>query len=252
MSPESLRIDLSEFPTSAEDVGAGKGKDPPGHTPRRVLSRGLRWAALLLFLGLLPFFTLVRVSVFLFQRYELTSWLSLAGGAAATLLLLSSYLAAVSLRLGGRGRVPGPLLKGTGILVGAYCLFTLLYLSAGNAKTEDVRTTYTSLNPLLRVGVSTLLLVDRDGVLTATSRTLDDYSAWGLPTNEASLHLPQEDGYVYAVDVRTVGRPEWRNRLVNLYFRAMGFGTLRHVGTADHLHVFLPPPGDEQRPDAGG
>ena len=252
MSPESLRIDLSDFPTPAKEVGAGQRKDPPGHTPGRVLSRGLRWATLLLFLGILPFFTLIRVSVFLFQRYELNSWLSLVGGASATLLLLSFYLAVVSFRLGGRGRVPGPLMKGTGILVGAYCLFTLLYLSAGNAKTDEVRITYTSLNPLLRVGVSTLLLVDRDGVLTATSRAGEDYSAWGLPTNESSLHIPQEDGYVYAVDIRTVGRPEWRNRIVTLYFRAMGFGTLRHVGTADHLHVFLPPPGREQRLNAGG
>jgi len=30
-----------------------------------------------------------------------------------------------------------------------------------------------------------------------------------------------------------------KNRLVQLYFVAMGFDTLRHVGTADHLHVEL-------------
>jgi hypothetical protein len=130
-------------------------------------------------------------------------------------------------------------MKGVGILVAAYCVFSLLYLSAGNAKTEEIRSTYTSLHPILRVGVSTLLLVDRDGVLTATGRTLEDYAAWGLPANEASLHLPQRDGYVYAVDIRTLGRPEWRNRAVDLYFRLVGFSTLRHRGTADHLHVSL-------------
>jgi hypothetical protein len=27
---------------------------------------------------------------------------------------------------------------------------------------------------------------------------------------------------------------------VQLYFWSMGFSTLRHVGTADHLHVELP------------
>jgi len=31
-----------------------------------------------------------------------------------------------------------------------------------------------------------------------------------------------------------------RNRLVQAYFWSMGFATLRHVGTADHLHVELP------------
>jgi len=33
-----------------------------------------------------------------------------------------------------------------------------------------------------------------------------------------------------------------KNRLVQLYFWCLGFGTLRHVGTADHLHVELPVP----------
>lgn len=243
MSPESLRIDLSDFPTSNGKRGTGEGRERRPPTVKRFLFRSLRWAALLVLLGVLPFFTLERASVFLFHNYALGSWLALAGGASATLLLLSSYLVAVSVRFGGKGRVPGALLKGAGILVGAYCLFTLLYLSAGNAKTEEVRSTYTSLNPLLRVGVSTLLVVDRDGLLTATGRDLEDYATWGLSTNEASLHFPQKDGYVYAVDIRTIGRPEWRNRAVSLYFRAMGFGTLRHVGNADHLHVFLLPPG---------
>ena len=96
-------------------------------------------------------------------------------------------------------------------------------------------------SPILRVAVSTLLLADREGVLTGTGRTVEDYDRWGLPVNESSLHLPQEDGYVYAVDIRTAGRPEWQNRCVELYFRTMGFETLRHVGTADHLHVNLVP-----------
>jgi hypothetical protein len=45
---------------------------------------------------------------------------------------------------------------------------------------------------------------------------------------------------VHAVDLRTIGRAEWKNVLLNWYFRSMGFRTLRHVGTADHLHVSLP------------
>jgi len=54
------------------------------------------------------------------------------------------------------------------------------------------------------------------------------------------LHYPQPDGYVHAIDLRTAGRGFVRNRLVQAYFWSMGFVTLRHVGTADHLHVELP------------
>jgi hypothetical protein len=41
------------------------------------------------------------------------------------------------------------------------------------------------------------------------------------------------------LDIRTRGRREWRNRGLELAFWAMGFHALRHVGTADHLHVSL-------------
>src|SRR2546428_6354386 len=62
----------------------------------------------------------------------------------------------------------------------------------------------------------------------------------GLATNHASPHYRQRDGYGHAADLRTAGRGEARNRLVQLYFWIMGFGTLRHVGTADQPHVQLP------------
>jgi len=39
------------------------------------------------------------------------------------------------------------------------------------------------------------------------------------------------------VDLRT--RSPFRSVLVEWYFWAMGFATLRHTGTADHLHVQL-------------
>jgi hypothetical protein len=61
----------------------------------------------------------------------------------------------------------------------------------------------------------------------------------GLPPAEASLHFEQATGYVHALDLRTRGRPEWRNRAVELGFWALGFHSLRHVGTADHLHLSL-------------
>jgi len=203
--------------------------------------RALAWTIGLGLFSLLPFFTLIRASVYLFDRYPVSGWTALGGGVAATVVLLLLYLVAVSLRLGGKGRVPKSVRRGTALLVGSYCLFALIYLSSANAKTDEIRSTYTGLTPILRVAVSTLLLVDREGVLTDTGRTPEDYESWGIPVNEASLHLPQPDGYVYAVDIRTLNRPEWRNRAAASYFRLMGFQTLRHVGTADHLHVSLDP-----------
>ena len=59
------------------------------------------------------------------------------------------------------------------------------------------------------------------------------------PDSFESLHYVQEDGYIHAVDLRTRGRGEVTNRLVQLYFWTVGLGTLRHVGTSDHLHVEL-------------
>jgi len=61
----------------------------------------------------------------------------------------------------------------------------------------------------------------------------------GLAPNGRVLHYVQPDGYAHAADLRTTGRSELKNRLVQAYFWSMGFATLRHVGTGDHLHVEL-------------
>ena len=122
----------------------------------------------------------------------------------------------------------------------AYCGYTLIYLSSGNAKSDQVRAYYGSLHPLLRVALSTWMLVDKDIVITDVARGRADYATMGMRPNDGSLHYVQGDGYVHAVDLRTRGRGEVKNRLVQLYFWSAGLGTLRHVGTADHLHVELP------------
>ena len=92
---------------------------------------------------------------------------------------------------------------------------------------------------LLRMAVSVFVLADADAVITDADRTPEFYARAGLPANESSLHFRQDDGFVHALDLRTINRPEWRNLAAELAFRAMGFHTLRHVGTADHLHVSL-------------
>lgn len=232
MTSDSLRID---FP----GLEGPEKKKPQGRKRRILRPLGLLGAGATLLV--LPFFLLVRLSVYLLHRYDFGSWAALTTAALATGILLILYLVGVSLKFGGKGRVPGFLRKGVLGLVLAYCVYALLFISPGNVKSPDVRATFTALNPILRVGISTLLLVDREAVLTDAVRIAEDYSAWGLEVNEASLHLKQPDGFAYAVDLRTRGRPEWRNGLVEIGLRVMGFRTLRHVGTADHLHVSLAP-----------
>ena len=126
------------------------------------------------------------------------------------------------------------------VIVGLYCGYTLLYISGDNVKSEAVRETYTALHPLLRLSVSTVALFDRGMIVTDTARRPEDYEAMGLQPLENSLHYRQQDGYAHAIDLRTIGRSEWQNTAMNVYFELMGFNTLRHVGSADHLHVSLP------------
>lgn len=212
--------------------------------------RGLRarlwlWslrAVLIAAVLVLPFYVLVGVSVLLYRFLSFPTWLALLAGMLFTFLVLLVYALRVAKRVSGRHRVPGHVWKGLLIVVVAYAVYGLVYLSALNVKGEELREEYRSLHPLLRVATSTFVLFDHDLVITDMQRQTEDYERMGLPVYEKSLHLVQRDGYAHAVDLRTRDRSGWRNFLMAAYFRAMGFRTLRHVGTADHLHVSLPPP----------
>ncbi|TNE73219.1 hypothetical protein EP331_04975 [bacterium] len=126
-------------------------------------------------------------------------------------------------------------------LVLSYMAYGLLFLNNANTKDSAIQETYLNLHPVLRIGLTTAILADTKLIVTNTQRTKEDYIKWGLTPREQSLHYIQaETGFVHAVDLRTKGRPEIQNRLVELGFKLMGFKTLRHVGTADHLHVSLP------------
>jgi hypothetical protein len=211
----------------------------PAHGRAATIAR--RLALGLLGVGLVvaaPFLVLVRGAVWLRERHGLPVWLALAVAGGTTLLLLTLYGAAVSRRLTGRARagfvaqwVAAPLVLG-------YCACALWYVSSVNTKNDAVRSLYTATHPLLRLALSTLILVDRDAVITDLARTPDDYQHMGLPVQRESLHYRQADGWVHAVDLRV--RPGLKSWLVQWYFDAMGFDTLRHVGTHDHLHVSLP------------
>jgi len=188
----------------------------------------------------LPFLVLVKVAVFLYSHQGYSTVLALASGTACTAALVTAYAAWVWHRFTGRVRLGLVARRFALPLVVAYCGYGLIYLSSANAKSERVRAYYGSLHPLLRVALSTLIFVDRDVVVTDLARGPEDYAAMGLAPNDGSLHYVQRDGYTHAADLRTASRSELKNVLVRVYFWSMGFATLRHVGTGDHLHVELP------------
>ena len=80
-----------------------------------------------------------------------------------------------------------------------YCAYALLFLSAVNAKTDDVREYYRTVHPLLRVALSTATLASRDIVVTDARREPADYARMGLPTLDNSLHFVQKTGYVHHI-----------------------------------------------------
>ena len=193
----------------------------------------------------LPFIALIRTAVFLNGNYGFNPWLAILGGIFASALLLFLYVVYVQAWLrGALGTLQS--MKRTYwvamVLVVVYCLPALFYLSATNAKHQEVAEEFTSLHPILRLGISTLVFVDRGIILTDAARLPEDYNKMGLPTKGHSLHYQQSTGYAHAVDIRTRGRGELRNGLTKLYFKLMGFNTLRHIGTADHLHVSISSP----------
>lgn len=187
----------------------------------------------------LPFLVLVRLSVTLYGRWGGTGWNAILAAALTTAALWIVYASVVRVRIQRRFTLPRALVGTVLAATVVYVAYLLIYLSGANAKTPEVLAEFTSVHPVLRISLSTILLVDRRALVTDAARTPEDYDRMGLTRREASLHYAQADGYVHAVDLRTRGRPEVWNWAVGLYFRAVGLHTLRHVGTADHLHVSL-------------
>lgn len=206
---------------------------------RKAIRFGL-WALLILTLTILPFFLLIKTSIYLNIDQGLNGWVSLFGGIGATVAILLVYVVMLFRRVKNKKLVFRYGLGGVGALVGGFCLYGLLYVSSVNAKSDSVKEVYRSLHPILRVAVATTTLAEGDLVITDIKRSAEDYVKMGLPINQSSLHFPQPDGYVHAIDLRTKGHSEFRNFMLSNSLRLMGFKTLRHVGTADHLHISLP------------
>jgi hypothetical protein len=197
--------------------------------------------ALAKFVGILalPFLVYVRTSVSFYQR-GVPTWLAIAGGALLTFCVVAAYGVLLARRRVGRRARAISVAKWVALpLVLSWAFYSAFYLARVNAKSDEVRGYYAAVHPILRVALSTVILFDPELVITDTRRVAADYGLMGLPVNDRTFHYQQADGWVHAVDLRTRRRSAIKNRLVQFYFWSMGFSTLRHVGTADHLHVQL-------------
>ncbi len=210
---------------------------------KKVFSQTAGLLGKLIILVVVPFIVLIRGSVFFHEYFRLGAYSSLILGTLITIIILLVYLALLYKWLFKERKLTRKSIIGkavfASVLLLCYTGYTLFYLSGSNAKTSGIQKEFTSLHPIVRVSVGTILLVDRDMLITDMSRTKEDYQKMGLKTLNNSLHYPQSDGYVHAMDLRTNGRSGFRNFLLKAYFSLMGFHTLRHVGTDDHLHISL-------------
>ena len=235
-TPTDLRIDYSRLRL---DLTAGLAS--AGRRLRRspMLYGMVRGVVAVSVLGALPFLLLIRGGVLLYHWWGLGTWPSLLLAALATMSLLTAYAGLVGAWLGARVELRRLLARGMMGIGVAYVAYALVFVASANVKSADVREEYRSLHPLLRLASSAVFLVDPGSVITDAGRVPDDYEGMGLPPREQSLHYRQADGYVHALDFRTMGRSSVRNLAVHVSFRAFGFQVLRHGGTGDHLHVSL-------------
>jgi hypothetical protein len=230
--------DVSELKIDYSGLAGAVAAAQPLRRP--VLAKVGRVGLVVFALTVLPFVILIRGGVLLYLWWGLGTWPSLVLAAVATLWLLALYAIAAGRWIGARKEMRRLLARGAMGVGVAYVVYALVFVASANVGSSGVRAEYRSLHPLLRVASSSVFLVDEDAVITDAARSREDYAAMGLPELEASLHYRQADGYVHALDLRTNGRSWLRNLTVQIAFRALGFRVLRHVGTADHLHVSLP------------
>lgn len=189
---------------------------------------------------IIPFFVLIKTSLYLSTNQNLNSWIALVIGMMISAVICTSYLVLLLRKLKNHKRTFRIGLVISSLLIGSFCFYGTLYLSGVNAKSDSVRETYRSLHPVLRVAIATTTLADKSLVVTDIERVTEDYMRMGLPTNQSSLHFVQDDGFVHAIDLRTKSRSELRNFMLESSLKIMGFKTKRHIGTADHLHISIP------------
>lgn len=207
---------------------------------KRKVLKAILSLLIIIGLGIIPFFILIRSAVFLNLAKDWNGWIALIGGILASTSLLGIYVLLLFRKVKNKKLLAQFSFGGVAALVGGFCIYGLLYLSSVNAKTVEVREVYRSLHPILRVSVAITTLAEKDLVITDIKRTDEDYTSWGLTPLQSSLHYEQDDGFVHAIDLRTIGHSEFRNKTLEWSLKAMGLQIIRHIGTADHLHVALP------------
>jgi len=193
---------------------------------------------LLVFLTL-PFILLIRGAIHLHESNQYPPSIALLGGIFLATILVTIYLLFFYGSLTGEvGSIRRKLVLALFLVIG-YGIHGLFFFSKSNSKSAAVQKEFTQLHPILRMSISTLIHLDQSLIITDANRQPEDYRKFGLPSKKHSLHYHQSSGYVHAVDIRTKGRGTIRNFLIRSYFKLMGFNTLRHGGTADHLHISI-------------
>jgi len=195
----------------------------------------------LILLIVIPFILLIRGAVYLHTSSNYMPWLCILGGTLLAIAIVFIYLSFVHQLFikGSEGLSFKAKMYTSLIVVLLYVIHGIFYVSGSNMKSQGLRSEIRQVHPVLRLAISTLIHVDKDLIITDADRQPEDYKKMGLKSLKHSLHYKQSTGYSHALDLRTMRRPEWKNFLVQSYFKAMGFRTLRHTGTADHLHVSL-------------
>jgi len=193
---------------------------------------------ILVFLYILQIFILLKGSVFIYSNYSLNVWLSILFASLLVSFILTCYL---SFYIWKKLRTINLKLIATLSLIPIILCssFLLLYKSEGNMKTNEISSSFKQLHPLLKIAINLISIMDNKIIITDIAREKKFYKHIGLSENNESLHFIQKDGYVHAVDIRTLYRSEFRNWIVKWYFRILGFNVLRHVGTANHMHVSI-------------
>jgi len=170
----------------------------------------------LVIFALLLFVLLVRSSVWAHSSYNLKPWLCVGVGIGVSTISMVIVLTIIYRWIAGNlGSIRA--LKWRAYmavaLISGFCLYGLIFFSENNAK-GNTFSEFQSLHPVLRVGVSTAILFDRDLLVTDASRRPEDYDKMGLTRMVKSQHYVQPDGFVHAFDIRTNGRSEFRNKLL--------------------------------------
>ncbi|MEE9373946.1 MAG: hypothetical protein V3V00_12920 [Saprospiraceae bacterium] len=189
-----------------------------------------------------PFILLLRGAVEFHDQFHMSPFTSILAGIGVTVILLFLYFTIFYTHFSGHlGTARGLKVRilAALLITISYATHGIFYISTGNLKNENVKSEINKVHPILRLSVSTIVILDSDFIITDGKRVPEDYRKMGLKAKAHSLHYKQKDGYSHALDLRTKGRSKVRNMLLRNYFRMMGFSTLRHVGTADHLHVSL-------------